>query len=156
MNPFLQIWSMNMSIGEIIRLKIRDDKRSAKVICSELGMTRGNLDKIYKKDSINTDLLARMCVLLDFDFFKFVNPFRKDELEMETPTFLEDGTAEFTTPKGKMYKCLQDLHEAQKDLDNLEKQFGQLKGHVNDKNQIIDLQKDKIALLEKRIKELEN
>lgn len=147
---------MSMSLGEIIRIKIRDDKRSAKVICEELGMSRGNLDKIYKKDSVATDLLARISTLLNYDFFKHVNPFRKEEVELEANTLVGDGTTEFKTPVGKLYKCLQDLHEAQKDLDHLEKQFGQLKGHVHDKNQIIELQKDKINLLELRIKTLES
>ncbi len=147
---------MDKSLGEIIRIKIREDKRSVKDICEELGMTRGNLDKIYRKESINSDLLARISTLLDFDFFKYVNPFRKDELEMESPTLLGDGSAEFKTPKGKLYKCLQDLHESQKDLDHIEKQFGQLKAHVYDKNQIIELQRDKINLLEQQISELQS
>lgn len=151
---FEQFWTMDRNLGELIRIKIRDDHRSVKFICAELGMTRGNLDKIYKKDSINTDLLARISALLDFDFFRYVNPFRKEELEMESPTLLKDGSATFSTPKGKLYKCLQDLHESQKDLDHIEKQFGQLKAHVYDKNQIIELQRDKIKLLEQEIQAL--
>ncbi len=146
---------MERSLGEVIRLKIRDDKRSAKEICAELGMTRGNLDKIYKKDSINSDLLARISVLLDHDFFKYVNPYRKEELALESPLLLNEGTTEFSTPTGKLYKCLQDLYESQKDLDHLEKQFGQLKAHVEDKTTIINLQRDKISRLEQELRDLQ-
>lgn len=145
---------MERSLGEIIRIKIRDDKRSAKVICDAIGMTRGNLDKIYKKDSLNSDLIARLSTLLDYDFFKHVNPFRKEELALETPLLLKEGETEFKTPTGKLYKCLQDLYEAQKELDHIEKQFGQLKAHVEDKNMIIALLRDKVADLEKQVAKL--
>lgn len=61
---------MAISIGEIIRRAVRDDPRSAKEICDIVGMSRGNLDKIYKKDSVNTDLLAKLCTTLNHDFFQ--------------------------------------------------------------------------------------
>jgi hypothetical protein len=134
---------MNKSLGELIRLKIRDDNRSAKEICAALGMSRGNLDKIYKKDSLNSDLLAKVSVLLNHDFFQYVNPFRKAELELEGP-ILMDGNNEYRTPTGKLHKCLAELHESQKDLDYLEKQFAQLKAHLIDKDRIINLLNDSL------------
>lgn len=67
--------AQGMSIGEVIQLKVRNAEKSAIEICRMLGMSRGNLDKIYKKDALATDVLAKFCLVLGYDFFTHVNPF---------------------------------------------------------------------------------
>ena len=142
---------MGISIGEIIRRAVRDDDRSAKNICDAVGMSRGNLDKIYKKDSINTDLLAKLCTTLNHDFFQYVNPFVLAEADGPRLYGAEDTDNERRTPISRLNRCLGELHEAQKDLDHVEKELGQIRAHLHDKDTIIALLKDKVARLEQQI-----
>lgn len=142
---------MAIILGEIIRRAIRDDNRGAKEICDSIGMSRGNLDKIYKKDSINTDLLAKLCTTLNHDFFQYVNPFVMAERDGPRLYGAEDDPGERRTPISRLNRCLGDLHEAQKDLDHMEKELGQIKAHLNDKDMIILLQKDKLEILTQKL-----
>lgn len=148
---------MSITLGELIRRRIRDDSRSAQEICDALGMSRGNLDKIYKKDSLNTDLVARLCVLLKFDFFEYVNPFQMAGVDggPRRPGADEDF-AEYRTPITRLQKCIGDLHDAQRELDQLEKEVVMLRSHLQDKDQIIALMRDKVGLLEQRIQDISN
>jgi DNA-binding Xre family transcriptional regulator len=141
---------MTIILGEVIRRRIRDDKRSAQDICDALGMSRGNLDKIYKKDSINTDLLARLCVLLEFDFFDYVNPFKMAGAEVGPKLHgVQEDFSEYRTPLTRLQKCLGELYDSQKELDMLEKEVVMLRAHLIDKDHIIALLTDKIESLRK-------
>jgi transcriptional regulator with XRE-family HTH domain len=143
---------MTITLGELIRRRIKEDSRSAKEICDALGMTRGNLDKIYKKESLNTDLVAKFCVLLKFDFFEYVNPFRMTGVEgVPKLRGAEEDLSEYRTPMTRLQKCLGELQDAQRELDQLEKEVVMLRNHLNDKDAIISLMKDKIQLLEHRL-----
>lgn len=138
---------MAISLGEIIRRSVRDDHRSAKEICDAVGMSRGNLDKIYKKDSVNTDLLARLCTVLDHDFFQYVNPFVMAELDGPRLYGAEDDPGERRTPVSRLNKCMSDLHDAKKDMDFMEREVAMIKARLNDKDRVIGLQDDKIERL---------
>jgi hypothetical protein len=142
---------MSITIGEVIRRRIRDDKRSAQEICDALGMSRGNLDKIYKKTSVNTDFLARLSTLLNFDFFDYVNPFKLagEESKPALPAVYE-GSTEYNTPLTRIQKCLGELYDAKKEIDILEKEVVMLRANLIDKDLIISLLKDKTAYWEKK------
>lgn len=143
---------MSITLGELIRRRVRDDDRSAQEICDALGMSRGNLDKVYKKDSLNTELVARLCVLLKFDFFEYVNPFRMTGTEgVPKLRGADEDFSEYRTPITRLQKCLGELHDAQRELDQLEKEVVMLRNHLSDKDHIISLMKDKISLLEHRL-----
>jgi DNA-binding Xre family transcriptional regulator len=145
---------MSISLGEVIRRKIRDDRRSAQEICNELGMSRGNLDKIYKKDSINTDLLAKLCVLLQFDFFEYVNPFRMAGADVE-PKYLASEDAEtYRTPMTRLQKCMGELQDTTKELDRVEQEVVYLRSANRDKEKIIGLQQDQIDYLKRKLEGL--
>jgi DNA-binding Xre family transcriptional regulator len=144
---------MAMSLGEIIRRAVRDDNRSAKEICDAVGMSRGNLDKIYKKDSVNTDLLARICTVLDHDFFQYVNPFVTAEIDGPRLYGAEDDPGERRTPISRLNKCLGDLHDTKKDLDFMEREVALIKARLADKDRVIRLQDEKIDLLGSQLAE---
>lgn len=145
---------MKQLLGEIIRQKIREDGRTAKVICAELGMSRGNLDKIYHKDSVNTDLLARFSEVLRYDFFVHVNPFRKEELKRSAMpgrfNVVEDESA-IDAAQEKLRVVYEKLERQEQEVEFLRNSLQDLKSHLADKDEIIALQKDKISYQDKEI-----
>lgn len=142
---------MGISLGEIIRRAVRDDSRSAKELCDLLGMSRGNMDKIYKKDSINTDLLAKLCTILNHDFFQYVNPFVLTERDGPRLYGAEDEQGEYRTPVSRLNRCMGDLHDAQKELDYMEKELAMIHARLHDKDRVISLQDDRIEDLRKAL-----
>lgn len=142
-------------IGEIIRQKIREDGRTAKVICEEMDMSRGNLDKIYHKDSLNSDLLAKFCLVLKHDFFRYVNPFRKSA--DATPVIslynneVHEEQAAYYSNYDDLQAAMKELEHASRELDFLSRTLDDLKNSLRDKDEIIQLQKEKIAFLEAKL-----
>lgn len=142
----------------MIRQKIRADGRTAKVICEELGMSRGNLDKIYHKESINSDLLAKISMTLGYDFFKHVNPFRKDELENGTPAVWAEGVKEeytYNSVHNKLRDAMQKLDRCKQELNFLKTAVEDAKRSLNDKDEIIVLMKDKLSVQQRLIDSLQ-
>lgn len=140
-----------MLIGEIIRQKIREDGRTAKEICDAVDMSRGNLDKIYHKDSLATDLLAKFCEVLKYDFFVHVNPYKYNSQNRDYST----GEPEH----GYMSEALElravkdKLRALERELTFLDQSIADLKSNLRDKDEIISLQKDKIAMLEEALRQ---
>lgn len=148
---------MNKLLGEIIRQKIREDGRTAKVVCAELGMSRGNLDKIYHKDSVNTDLLAKISEVLGYDFFVHVNPFRREELargRTGSPFSLVEGNSEISAAEEKLGEAHAELERLEQEMAFLKANLQDLKTHLADKDAIISLQQDKVAYLTGEIQRL--
>ena len=56
-------------IGNIIRLKLQEQGRSAAWLAKQIPCTRNNVFKIMRKSHISTDLLLRISKILDFNFF---------------------------------------------------------------------------------------
>ncbi len=149
---------MNLILGELIRQKIRADGRTAKVICEELGMSRGNLDKIYHKESVNSDLLAKISTSLGYDFFKHVNPFRKEELENGVPAAWVEGVKEeytYNSVHNKLRDSMLKLDLCKQELNYLKAAVEDAKRGLNDKEEIIALMKDKLAVQQRRIDSLQ-
>ncbi len=149
---------MNLILGELIRQKIRADGRTAKVICEELGMSRGNLDKIYHKESVNSDLLAKISLSLGYDFFKHVNPFRKEELENGTPDVWVEGVKEeytYNSVHNKLKDAMHKLDLCKQELNFLRIAVSNAKGSLSDKDDIIALLRDKLAIQQRQIDSLQ-
>ena len=134
-----------MLIGEIIRQKIKEDRRTAKVICEELDMSRGNLDKIYHKASISTKLLARFSKVLNYDFSAHLGA-TNDEDEEDTK-LLKDGEHHYGDSI-EMRIAREKIQSQERELGYLDQTISTMKNSLHDKDEIINLQKDKISLLE--------
>lgn len=150
---------MELNLGELIRQKIRSDGRTAKVICEELGMSRGNLDKIYHKESVNSDLLAKISLSLGYDFFKHVNPFRKLELENDKPPAWSQSSNEemsYHSVHHQLRDCTLQLDRCQQELSFLRTGVEDAKRSLADKEEIIFLMKDKLASQQKMIDTLQS
>lgn len=59
-----------LHIGSIIESVIRSQGRSISWIAKELCYERTNLYNILHRESVDTQLLLKLSIILDFDFFK--------------------------------------------------------------------------------------
>lgn len=58
------------TIGLIIKSKLKEKKQSVVWFAGQLGCSRTNIYKIFRKKSIDTDELMKISRILNFDFFK--------------------------------------------------------------------------------------
>ena len=70
-----------MHIGNLIRQTLKERGYTVVWFAAQLAYTRVNVYKIFEKKSLDTDLLMRISVILDTNFFK---PYY-DEFENTSP-----------------------------------------------------------------------
>jgi len=56
-------------IGRLIRNKLKEKKHTALWLAQKIHCDRSNIYKIFKKPSIDTDLLLKINMVLNTDFF---------------------------------------------------------------------------------------
>ncbi|MBQ6064866.1 MAG: helix-turn-helix transcriptional regulator [Prevotella sp.] len=59
-----------LEIGDLIRQKLKERKRTIVWLAENLSCSRTNVYKIFDKRSIDTDYLLRISDILDYDFFE--------------------------------------------------------------------------------------
>lgn len=57
-----------LHIGELIRKKMKEQHKSVVWLAKQLSCSRNNVYKILDKYSLDTELLVKISILLDFDF----------------------------------------------------------------------------------------
>ncbi len=60
----------DMHVGKLIKDTVSTKGMTIVSFAQELSCTRANVYKIFNKSSIDTGLLARICRILNHDFFK--------------------------------------------------------------------------------------
>ena len=70
-----------MHIGRLIKQQLEAQDKTVSWLARELAYCRTNIYKIFDKKSIDTDLLLRICILLQYDFFSAYSK----ELEKSVP-----------------------------------------------------------------------
>lgn len=60
-------------IGKQIRQKMEERKETVVWLAKHLSCSRTNVYKIFEKNSVDTDILARISIILDFDFFSLLS-----------------------------------------------------------------------------------
>jgi len=58
-------------IGKLIELELRRQERSVTWFAQKLHCDRTNVYKIFKKQSVDTQLLAQIGAILNHNFFKY-------------------------------------------------------------------------------------
>ena len=66
--PFLL--HIMIHIGKLIEEELRKQEHSVIWLANKLYCDRTNIYKIFKKQSIDTDTLLRICCILNYNFFK--------------------------------------------------------------------------------------
>ena len=64
-------------IGKLIKAELARQGRNITWLATQLGYSRQNAYKIFSRKWIYTDLLLKICDLLDYDFFKCYSEWRK-------------------------------------------------------------------------------
>ncbi len=78
---------MSIHIGQLIKEKVTEKRLSQEALGKMINTTKQNVGNIYKRRSIDTQLLLKLCVVLEYNFFEaFFNEeplktMRKKEIE---------------------------------------------------------------------------
>ena len=68
-----------MHIGNLIKEQVKKQERTVVWLAEQLACSRTNIYKIYERPSIDTGLLLRISVLLDYDFFSLYSKMVEDK-----------------------------------------------------------------------------
>ena len=60
----------DIHIGNIIHEQLRKDRRSVGWLAREIPCTRNHLYKVFRRPSLDTDLLLRISQVMNFNFFQ--------------------------------------------------------------------------------------
>ena len=66
-------------IGHLIKEELHRQGRSITWLAEQLGCSRQNAYKIFNRKWIYTDLLLKICDILDYDFFKCFSEWRENK-----------------------------------------------------------------------------
>ena len=61
----------DIHIGNIIHEQLRKDRRSVGWLAREIPCTRNHLYKVFRRSSLDTDLLLRISQVMNFNFFRY-------------------------------------------------------------------------------------
>ena len=61
----------NIHIGQLIREQLKADQRSASWLAREIGCSRNHLYKVFRKPSLDGELLLRISLAMNFNFFQY-------------------------------------------------------------------------------------
>ena len=61
----------NIHIGHLIREQLKADQRSASWLAREIGCSRNHLYKVFRKPSLDGELLLRISLAMNFNFFQY-------------------------------------------------------------------------------------
>ena len=61
----------NIHIGQLIHEQLKQDQRSVSWLAREIHCTRNHVYKIFKKYSLDADLLLRISTVMQFNFFQY-------------------------------------------------------------------------------------
>jgi plasmid maintenance system antidote protein VapI len=93
-----------VNIGEIVKAKVSEKKMSENKFAESIGRQRQNVKKtIFNKHSLDTDLLATISEVLDWDFFQYY----KSDKECNTKDYnssIKEIKASFTLQIGEAKK----------------------------------------------------
>ncbi len=109
------------SIGKIIEIKLREKGISVSEFARRINKNRNNVYDIFRRESLDTQLLQKISQVLDYDFFMH---FRKENNSI----LVEDG--------GDYGKNETDILQK---YNELQKEIVYLKQLIKDKNHIIIL-----------------
>ncbi|MEI8138155.1 MAG: hypothetical protein WCH21_12595 [Bacteroidota bacterium] len=73
---------MGLNIGSIIKSIALEKKMDMKVLAKRMGMHPVNLGRVFNKMDMNTKIVKKFCVELDYDFFEHYS----GELKLKTAT----------------------------------------------------------------------
>jgi hypothetical protein len=67
-----------INIGQLIRNKLKADGRSVSWLAKQIYCNRSSLYRVFKQNSIDTDLLMRISKALHYNFFESISSYCQD------------------------------------------------------------------------------
>ena len=61
----------SIHIGQLIREQLKADQRSASWLAREIGCSRNHLYKVFRKSSLDGELLLSISLAMNFNFFQY-------------------------------------------------------------------------------------
>lgn len=61
----------NIHIGQLIRAQLKADERSVSWLAREIGCSRNHLYKVFRKPSLDGELLLNISLAMNFNFFQY-------------------------------------------------------------------------------------
>ena len=61
----------NIHIGHLIQAQLKADQRSASWLAREIGCSRNHLYKVFRKSSLEGELLLSISLAMNFNFFQY-------------------------------------------------------------------------------------
>ena len=61
----------NIHIGQLIQAQLKADQRSASWLAREIGCSRNHLYKLFRKPSLDGELLLSISLSMNFNFFQY-------------------------------------------------------------------------------------
>ena len=61
----------NIHIGQLIQAQLKADQRSVSWLAREIGCSRNHLYKVFRKPSLEGELLLRISLAMNFNFFQY-------------------------------------------------------------------------------------
>lgn len=71
-------------IGRLIHEQLKQDQRSVSWLAREIHCTRNHVYKIFKKYSLDADLLLRISTVMQFNFFQYYTAYFIESLKTRT------------------------------------------------------------------------
>ena len=68
-----------MHIGKLIREQVEKQDKTVVWLAEQLACSRTNIYKIYERSSIDTGLLLRISLILNYDFFRLFTEKMEEE-----------------------------------------------------------------------------
>ena len=67
-------------IGKLIKTELKNQGRSITWLSAQIGYSRVNIYKILQKEWIYTDLLLKISIVLQYDFFKHYSDYLNSKI----------------------------------------------------------------------------
>jgi len=61
----------NIHIGQLIRAQLKADERSVSWLAREIGCSRNHLYKVFRKASLDGELLLSISLAMNYNFFQY-------------------------------------------------------------------------------------
>ena len=104
---------MSIHIGQLIKEKVTEKRLSQEALGKMINTTKQNVGNIYKRRAIDTQLLLKLCTVLEYDFF--------EAFYTEEPLkgMRKKETDAFTTEITSLQNLIKQKDERIKDLEEI-------------------------------------
>lgn len=126
----------SIHIGQLIAKRIRELKISKTQLASRLGTSRQNIWMIAARKSIQVDLLAKLSVAINYDFFQHYALKSNDAIKIDMQTLIDKKEEEKKPLLDEIAALKQQLIDKQKQVEDLVK-------IIDDKNFVIEVLRGK-------------